>query len=389
MTRAAQNLDEIEAKLHDSPSRLAFIDNLRVFLTLLVIAHHAAQPYGPTGGRWLIFNPERAEILSAFFSTNAAFFMGLFFLISGYFLPSAYNRKGPKAFLKERLVRLGIPILFFALFVFPLMLYAASDQQVSLGPFLLQTYADPQQLELGHLWFLAHLLFYALGYCAWQHWQNRRNLRSAGTHPPSNRIIYIYLSSLAGITFLIRIWYPIDRWIRVLAVIPVEVAHLPQYLSLFILGIMAYRRDWLLQMPRQQGLQWLGIGLTAVLLRYLYSLGGQLLPTQIIAGGGWDWRSAVWSTWEAVICVGLCIGLLILFRDYINRSGKWLRRIAANAYTVYLIHLPIVIGIQIGAASLVIPPLAKFFLVTLLSVPLGWFISDSLRRLPLSKKILG
>jgi glucans biosynthesis protein C len=49
-----------------------------VFLTLLVITHHAAQPYGSTGGRWLIFNAEQVD-LGAFFATNAAFFMGLFF----------------------------------------------------------------------------------------------------------------------------------------------------------------------------------------------------------------------------------------------------------------------------------------------------------------------
>lgn len=68
-------------------SRLIFMDNLRVFLMVLVVAHHAAQPYGPTGGDWLIFNPERAAILGPFFAVNAAFFMGLFFFIAGYFLP--------------------------------------------------------------------------------------------------------------------------------------------------------------------------------------------------------------------------------------------------------------------------------------------------------------
>ncbi|MEM8808493.1 MAG: hypothetical protein AAGF01_20950 [Cyanobacteria bacterium P01_G01_bin.38] len=38
------------------PTRLTFIDNLRIMLTMLVVAHHAAQPYGPTGGEWPIFD---------------------------------------------------------------------------------------------------------------------------------------------------------------------------------------------------------------------------------------------------------------------------------------------------------------------------------------------
>src|SRR5438874_6121092 len=91
-------------------ARLDYLDGLKVVLTALVIAHHAGQAYGPTGGRWPIFEPERAAILGPFFSVNAAFFMGLFFLISAYFLPASFDRKGASAFLRDRFVRLGIPL---------------------------------------------------------------------------------------------------------------------------------------------------------------------------------------------------------------------------------------------------------------------------------------
>ena len=94
-------------------TRLAFLDNLKIGLTALVIAHHAGQAYGPTGGQWPIFSPERSPVLGPFFGVNAAFFMGLFFLISGYFLPRAYDHKGAVTFLKDRFRRLGIPLLFW------------------------------------------------------------------------------------------------------------------------------------------------------------------------------------------------------------------------------------------------------------------------------------
>ncbi|NJO75003.1 MAG: acyltransferase [Leptolyngbyaceae cyanobacterium RM1_406_9] len=112
VTSQAAALPNMESGRDAQPSHLWFVDNVRIFLTVLVIAHHAGQPYGPTGGMWLVSNLEQADILGAFFATNAAFFMGLFFLISGYFVPGAYARKGTKVFLQERFLRLGVPILF-------------------------------------------------------------------------------------------------------------------------------------------------------------------------------------------------------------------------------------------------------------------------------------
>lgn len=69
----------------DSRPRLFFIDNLRIGLIALVVAHHAGQAYGPTGGWWYFMEPARAGILGAFFDVNRSFFMSLFFMISGYF----------------------------------------------------------------------------------------------------------------------------------------------------------------------------------------------------------------------------------------------------------------------------------------------------------------
>ena len=83
----------------------------------LVIAHHAAQAYGPTGGAWPIANPIRSFLLGPFFAVNATFFMGLLFLISGYFAAWSYERKGAATFLKGRFIRLGIPLLVFTGFV--------------------------------------------------------------------------------------------------------------------------------------------------------------------------------------------------------------------------------------------------------------------------------
>lgn len=69
--------------------RLYYLDTLKVMLTVLVVFHHAAEAYSPYSA-W-VYHPSREEemmpLIWHFHSVNASFFMGLFFLIAGYFVP--------------------------------------------------------------------------------------------------------------------------------------------------------------------------------------------------------------------------------------------------------------------------------------------------------------
>lgn len=377
-----------------SPSgRLYFIDNLRVLLISLVVAHHAGQPYGPTGGEWPLFNPERSPLLGPFFGVNAAFFMGLLFLISGYFVPGSFDRKGARIFLKDRFLRLGIPLLFIGLLTFgPLtyfMVYTEQGGQLSFLQYFIQEYLGRWQVEIAHMWFVAHLLAYAIGYWLWRLFTKRRTPAfKPNLSAPTHRAILTYTLGLAVVTAIVRIWYPIDRWTNLLFVVPAEIAHLPQYLSLFIVGIVAYRRDWFRRLSTNTGMIWLWIGSIAAVARYAYSLVGRRFIPSITSTGGSTWRSLVYSTWEAFICVGLCVGLLILFRDRINKHGKLLSILSDGSYTVYIIHLFVVIGLQYGLVESPLPPFVKFTLITLIGVPLCFALSYLIKKLPFTKKIL-
>ena len=86
--------------------RLLYLDNLKVCLTVLVIFHHAGQAYGDGGG-WAYTPSNPAEVMPwiwHFFSVNAAFFMGMFFLISGYFVPASYDKQGASVFVQKKLM---------------------------------------------------------------------------------------------------------------------------------------------------------------------------------------------------------------------------------------------------------------------------------------------
>ncbi|MGD8535217.1 MAG: acyltransferase family protein, partial [Candidatus Aminicenantes bacterium] len=195
-------------------SRLYFVDNLRVLIISLVVAHHAGQPYGPTGGEWPLFSPERSPLLGPFFSVNASFFMGLLFLISGYFVPGAFDRKGAGIFLKDRLLRLGIPLLFIGLLTFgPLtyfMGYTAQGGQLSFLQYLIREYIGRWQVEIAHMWFVAHLLVYALGYWLWRLLTKRHTPAiKSNLSVPTHKVILAYTLVLAAVTWVVRFWYPI------------------------------------------------------------------------------------------------------------------------------------------------------------------------------------
>jgi hypothetical protein len=94
----------------------------------------------PVGGR----QDEITGLIGAWFvAANQAFFMGLFLLISAYFVPGSYDRKGAGRFLKDRLIRLGIPLVVYSWIIDPLLGYV---RQIWLKGLRMPTWGD----LLGH-----------------------------------------------------------------------------------------------------------------------------------------------------------------------------------------------------------------------------------------------
>ena len=57
-------------------------------------------------------------------------------------------------------------------------------------------------------------------------------------------------------------------------------------------------------------------------------------------------RPLLGSIWEAFVCVSMSIALLALFKDRFNSQGPMAKALADNSFTVYLIHIPIIIILQ-------------------------------------------
>ena len=349
-------------------SRLDYLDNLRVALTAGVIAHHVGQAYGPTGGSWLIQEGARAAVLGPFFTVNRSFAMSLFFFISGYLAVRSCDAKGPVAFLRSRTLRLGLPVLVYALLAIPLQVFVfvPKGQHGSAWP-----------VDVGPLWFLQHLLIFGAAYALWRLLRDRRaEPEREPARPPGYAAVLLWVLALGLICGIVRIWYPIDRWSYVLGFIRVAYADVPRDLGLFVFGLLAGQGRWLAGLPARAGRNWLLVGLGAAGLWYPYvlSLKNGLPVSPTVMG-------AVYVIWEELVCFGMCIGLVVFFRDRLNFSGRLSRALARSQYAAFVFHLPIVLALQAIALKVQLPPFAKFVAVLLVAIPATFLVANWARKL--------
>ena len=375
-------------------SRLLFVDNVRVFLTILVILHHLMVIYAGSGD-W-IYNEGREDVVTNaigtwFCAVNQAYFMGLFLLISAYFVPGSYDRKGAGRFLKDRLVRLGIPLAVYCWIVRPLLLYVGLAMRGDLRAplwrwFPRQYFRDYGIIGGGPLWFIETLLIFSLLYVLWRILARPRPAQPAVEARFPGSVSIALLALLVGVaSFLARLWRPVG-W--AFPPLNLQFPFFAQYVALFVVGLIAYRRNWFLGLPDSVGRRWLAIAVFLILLFPVIALAGGVIADDTPFLGGWHWQALAYALWESFLCLGMCIGLLYLFRRYANRQGGLARFLSRNAYTAYLIHEPVITFMALAAAGVALYPLLKFGLAALVAVPLCFGLSSLICKLPYADRVL-
>jgi glucan biosynthesis protein C len=379
--------------------RLFFVDNIRVFLTILVILHHLMITYSGTG-RWY-YNEPGADAFTGsvggfFCSINQAYFMGLFLLISAYFVPGSYDRKGAGRFLKDRLIRLGIPLAVFSWVLHPLFVYGglslSGEVQMPMWRFFatqyFTTYGQPV-IGAGPLWFVEVLLIFSLVYVLWRFVFRARPVPSAAeTRFPSNGAIALFALLLGVAGFLVRLVFPMDEYM--FQPLNLQFGFFAQYIALFVVGLIAYRRNWLVSLPDKTGRLWLGIAAAFILLRVgLEWAMARGVMSSALKNGGWHWESLTYAVWESFLCVSMCIGVIYAFRHYVNSRGKLAGFLVPNAYTAYIIHALVITSVAFAASDLLpIYPLLKWVVLALVSVPLCFGLSALIRKIPYTDRVL-
>ncbi|HNS21005.1 MAG TPA: acyltransferase family protein [Sedimentisphaerales bacterium] len=375
-------------------SRLAFIDNLRTVIIVLVIMVHLSCTYGGEGS-WY-YKEGRPDPLSGIVLTlhngiNQSFFMGCLFLVSGYFTPASLDRKGPRRFLIDRLLRLGIPMLFYDLVIHPFMIYwLARNGMIDLGSFRnwAANYYTTFHIGRGPLWFVEALLLFSIVYIIWRLIRRTATPASAGASAtPRGVYLAVLAASLGIVSFLVRLWKPVGWSYEPLNF---QFPFFPQYIVMFILGIVAYRRQWLTQLPTT-------VGRLSLILAAVFAF--VLSPLMVILGGGAQgdisrflggphWQALAMALWEQSLGVLLTVGLLVLFRERLNRYNRLSEAASASSYAVYVIHAPVLLVFTLMVPDIHLYPLLKFALATVILVPLCFGLAAVIRKFPGVRRVL-
>ena len=379
------------------PARLFFLDNLRSALVILVVVHHAAIIYGAATPFYYVeppFDEPLAYIILLTFALfNQAWFMGALFLISGYFTPGSYDRKGSGAFLKSRLVRLGIPLIFFIFILSPLS---------SIGYWQMPSYltgiddpltwgAYPYLLGMGPLWFVALLLIFNICYIFYRMLtENRESSSASVSSPPGYLGLILFTLGLALFSYLWRILIPLGKEVLGFPTL----GYLPQYLSFFIVGIIASRKDWLRNIPASKGAVGFAAAVIAAVMLYPLALSGSFFsveitgPEDFVFMGDGHWQSAVYTLWDSIFAVGMVLAAVTFFRRYLNRESQFGRFLAQQSYAVYIIHTPIVVFLAIALMGVDFGTMLNFALLAVIAVPLCYVIAFLLRKIPGVAKVI-
>jgi len=369
--------------MNNQKTRMFYLDNLRIYLTILVILHHATLAYGGNGDWGIkdVITDEISPILFTFFNAlNQSYFMTAFFLLAGYFTPRSLERKGAKSFILDRVIRLGIPLLIYSTLIINLNVFLIRKYYLGVPFQFIWSYIP------GHLWFLQLLFLFALIYVVFKLFKkDATNLTKRAF--PSDGIIWIAVVFLSISTFLMRLAYPIGE-----TILNVQPGHISHYIFAFYIGIIAYRGNWFRRLGNYQGKRWGKIALgTLPFFFVLFILGGALEGDANIAKflGGFTWQAMAYAIWESIMMLAIIIFLLYFFRERFNRTGALLATMAASAYTVYIIHQTVLFGLNIVFLNVPVPSYLKFFAVSLIGVPLCFLLSYLIRKLPYAKRVLG
>jgi peptidoglycan/LPS O-acetylase OafA/YrhL len=380
--------------MQNDSRRFAYLDNLRSFVIFLVVVMHSNVTYSGYGG-WYYKEASSAGLdfvsrllFGLYGSFTQAWFMGILFFLAAYFAAKSLAKRGPAAFVRERLFRLGVPLLIYMLVIDPfigyfIMNYGDIRGRVGAGRAYLEYLGSFRWIgSTGPLWFVEALLLFSLPYAALR---ALRPAKKALADPPKTLTFVLVILATGFAAFSIRLFMPIGT-----SVANLQICYFASYIALFILGLHAGERRWLDDYPEKAGLRWFGVALGAGIPAWgVVMIAGGAARGIMLTDGGLYWQSFAFAFWEAFVAIGFSLGLIAFFRKYLDIENAFTRLLARNSFGIYMFHAPILIAVSLLLKDWHAPFLLKHATAAPLAFALTLAASFLiLRRIPGLKAVL-
>lgn len=373
------------------PARWPYLDNLRTLLVAGIIAGHGILGYSGEFG-WTYQDYRETSladttqiVVLAVVGPFAVFLIALLFLISGLLTPDSLQRKGTGRFLRDRVLRLGVPWAVFALLLWPTMLHWLDR---GLRGSTASWWQDMRRLvptlDTGPLWFLPVLLLFSAGYALWWGSAAASPRVRRGTEP-TGRTLALLVGVVAVATFLIRLRLALDTN----QVAGLQVWQWPECAGLFALGAIASGHGWQGAVPpgirRLAGWAVVAGAVAAVVL--VLAVGPDRITGTDLAGG-WNLAALGVAALEATLTVCGPVWLLAWAQRHLRMAGALWQRAGRGAYAAYLLQGPVLVGLAVALRP--VPAVAEVkALVVMVGGVLGCFALGGLlvRRTALGRHL--
>lgn len=388
--------------------RIHFIDRLRKFLTVSVISYSVVEmwSYGfaPLNGSWLPCDSATDVISYIYLNYNFSYFMGFYFLISGYLVTPSFNKRKIRGFFQHRVLRLMVPVIFYDLLLAPLILIATKIMYFGSSLSITQIYKEYfityPGIGANPLWFPVALFLFELVYIGCRNIIPVNNfLKTAPS--PNPQVATISISMICAvilvltftmITFIIRTKVPIG-FLEPIVFPAFPLAYFGQYILAYFCGVLSYRLNVLARIPLNFDKICLAISIVwgcvgAEIKHITIAISTDPEITQKIDGGS-NFYQFCNSLFEQGFAVWWSIAIITIFKCHFNWSQSRIGNlISVSCYTAYIIHPVFVVIYAILIANWDASLLQKIGAQLPIVLVSSWLIAVACKCIPYAGLVL-
>ncbi|KGF68736.1 hypothetical protein LL06_14840 [Hoeflea sp. BAL378] len=355
--------------------RLHDWDFSRALYLVLGIPFHAAVVYS-LSHEWSVSSPDKSQALTWLANFLHTFRMPGFFILAGLFSVMLLDRQGAARWLRSRLVRLGLPLLFATLLILPFQIVV---QSVALGvagalPWAAVPGHMAQELThfgepwISHLWFLWALIAYCVALAALYALVGSAGLRRRAEGLVAwigdNRILS--LSAFAAICQLCA-----QAQTAIVGASPYygnAAINYNLYAPYFFFGVALFYSGTLQDLLLRPGPVMGGLGVGLVTLSQIPPSGLAAHTLTVMAG-----------IFGALMIVGFISSLA---RRHFSHPDARVRKLVDASFTIYLFHHPVIYVLATLFLLVDLPPVVEFLVIAPAAGLIAYAIHLAVRRSP-------